>query len=244
MAAAIHLLAAFWLGTATPAAAPTPALLQTAAETTPDFKKDEKRFGEVARLLAAKKFADAISVADTIIADHEKKYRGDKRAIYSARTPTEALLYAGMAAKEKRDATVVGPDWGLAVYIKGYALIDLNLRDEARTWLERAVEMSPMNSQFLGELGEWHKNGRAWDEAYRLFERATAAAEFSPDEFKSDHKRRGMRGMGFVLIEQGDLDRAEALFRKCLEIEPNDRGAKVELDYIKQQRSKARPKTT
>ena len=237
MKSAIRLLAALGLGLAAPLAA-------VAADTPAKFEKDQKSFAEVSRLLAARKFAEAVTVLDRLIAENERKHRGDTRSVYSARSPTEALLYAGMAAKDKRDATVVGPDWGLAVYLKGYALIDLNRRDEARKWLEGAVEMSPMNAQFLGELGEWHKNARGWDKAYKLFERAAAAAEFSPDEIKSDHKRRGLRGMGFVLIEQGDLDRAEALFRDCLKIDPNDRGAKVELDYIQQQRAKARPKTT
>jgi tetratricopeptide (TPR) repeat protein len=196
----------------------------------------------VASLIAGHDPAGAIELLERIMADQEQAHRGETRQIYCARSPAESLLYAGMGVEAKKDVLVLGPDWSMAVFLKGFSLIDLKRRDEARPFLERAVAMSPMNAQFLGELAEWHKNARAWGEASALFERASAAAEFSPDEFKSNDKRRAMRGMGFVLIEQGRLDEAEAMFRKVLEMEPNDAGAKSELQYIEDARAKAKPR--
>jgi Flp pilus assembly protein TadD len=49
-----------------------------------------------------------------------------------------------------------------------------------------------------------------------------------------------MRGMGFVLIERGGLDEAEALFRDCLKLNPDDDHAKKELAYITEQRQKTK----
>jgi hypothetical protein len=44
-----------------------------------------------------------------------------------------------------------------------------------------------------------------------------------------------------VLIEKNDLNEAEVIFKKCLEINKNDNKAKKELKYIKQLRSKQIP---
>jgi tetratricopeptide (TPR) repeat protein len=44
--------------------------------------------------------------------------------------------------------------------------------------------------------------------------------------------------MGWILVERGKLDEAEALYRQCLELNPDDSHAKAELDYIAQQRAK------
>jgi tetratricopeptide (TPR) repeat protein len=240
----IQMLAALWL--ASPAPAPAP--LQTAAYAPAAgqpvrIPKEDKRFDRVADLISGHKPAEAVELLDRIIADQEKANRGETRQVFCARSSTETILYAGMGAEAGKAAVVLGPDWSMAIFLKGFALIDLNRSEEAKPLFEKAVAMSPMNAQFLGELGEWYKSRRDWPQAYALFERARAAAEFSPADMKDHDQRRGMRGMGFVLIEQGRLDEAEALFRKCLEIDPNDAGAKQELQYIQEQRAKS-PRTT
>ena len=106
------------------------------------------------------------------------------------------------------------------------------------------MQLSPMNAQYLAEVGEWYKGHRDWANAYTFFERASTASEFSPDSEKGFEKRRGLRGMGFALSEQGKFDEAEALYRQCLKIDPNDAGAKGELQYIAQQRARLKPKVS
>jgi tetratricopeptide (TPR) repeat protein len=242
----VQMLAALSLAGPAPAAAPpakTSATDKAEAAQSVRIPKQDDRFDRIADLISGRKPAEAIAVLDRIIADQEKANRGEVRQVYCARSTTESLLYAGMGAKAGKSVVVLGPDWSMAIFLKGFALIDLNRSDEAKPWFEKAIAMSPMNAQFLGELGEWYKNRRDWAQAYALFERARGAASFSPPDMKDHDERRGMRGMGFVLIEQGRLDEAEALFRKCLEMDPDDAGAKQELQYIAEQRAKA-PRTT
>ena len=193
---------------------------------------------EAWELIRDKKPAKAIEKLDRIIAGQEREHAGETRRIYCAHTPEETLTYMTMAATDGKSAVALDPTWCMAIFLKGFALIDLNRPDDARPYLERAVEMAPMNSQFLSELAEWHKVRHEWTEAYALFERAEPASDLSLAANRQFHKARAIRGMGFVLIEQGRLDDAEKLFRKCLEMDPNDEKAKIELEYIRQQRER------
>jgi tetratricopeptide (TPR) repeat protein len=189
-----------------------------------------------AALIRGKKPAEAIELLDRIIVAQEKAHAGETRRIYSSRGPEETLLYMVEAAAAKTEAIAVGSEWSFAVFFKGFALIDLGRHEEAGAFLKRAVELAPANSQFLAELGEWHKTRREWTQAYSWFEKAEDRSSLSPDHSKKPHRSRALRGMGFVLIEQGKLDEAEKIFRKCLEIDPDDEGAKGELQYILDQR--------
>jgi Flp pilus assembly protein TadD len=189
-------------------------------------------------LIRDKKPAEAIVKLDRVIANEAKRHEEERRQIYCAHSPAETLMYTGMAAQAGKAAVVLDPTWCMAIFLKGFALIDLNRPDEAKALFDRAVEMAPMNSQFLSELAEWHKVRREWDTAFTLFERSSAAAELSDEGSRTSHKGRALRGMGFVLIEQGKLDEAERLFHQALELNPNDAGAKNELQYIEEQRER------
>lgn len=50
-----------------------------------------------------------------------------------------------------------------------------------------------------------------------------------------------LRGIGYSQVELGDLDAAERAYRASLKIEPGNALAQKELEYIRQQRDKARP---
>lgn len=184
--------------------------------------------------------ADAILLLDSVIAQQALSHANDKRRLYCARSQTETLLYLTDAAQAKEEAVILAPTWSDALYMKAYALIDLGRREEAKPLLESAIRLSPYNALYLGELGEDYKSRKEWDAAMSTFQQAETASEFSPDDGKDLERSRAWRGIGYVLIEQGSLDEAEALFRKCLALNPNDDMAKNELKYIAQQRAKAK----
>ena len=224
---------AFPIALALLAAAPQ---VQTAAVAAPSAEKSG--VDRAADLIEAGKPAEAVALLDTVIADQEKQRQGDTRRVYCARSPAESLLYTLGAAKEKKAAVVLPQGSCYSIFLKGFALIDLNRSDEARLWLERAVAMAPSNAHFLGELGEWYKIRKDWPKARELFRRAVDASEISPDERKVFDKTRGMRGLAYILIEEGKLDEAEKLYRQCLQLNPDDERSKQELQYIAEQRGK------
>jgi len=208
----------------------------TAAEVA--TRQHRQALNEIAVDLQQRKLAEAVAKADALIAEFDAAYAGDKRRIYCARDSAETLAYMLIAASDGQSAIALDATWSTALFLKGFALIDLHRSDEAGPLLERAVALSPSNAQFLAELGEWHKSRRRWDAAFAHFERAADASAFSPEAAKAFDKGRALRGMGFVLIELGKFDEAERRFHEALELNPNDAGAKGELDYIATQRGR------
>jgi Flp pilus assembly protein TadD len=126
------------------------------------------------------------------------------------------------------------------LFAQGYALIELGRRDEAGAYLDRAVTVSPNNPQYLCEAAAWHAGRRELDAARNLYRECGAASRFAAAP--ADRARMlaaAERGQGYVLIEQGRFDEAEAVYRERLKAEPGDERAKNELRYIQQQRGKA-----
>jgi tetratricopeptide (TPR) repeat protein len=198
---------------------------------------NSKRIDEAMALMKAGKGAEAIGIFDAVISDEESHHQDSSQQYFSARSLTEAVIYSTLAAAQKRNSMILDDSWAYAHFLKGFALIDLGRADEAKPHLDKAIALAPMNAQFLAERGEWHKTRKDWPNAYADFESASTAAEFSPDASKMAEKGRALRGMAFARIEQGQLKEAEKLLKQALKLNPNDDGARSELEYIKSLKS-------
>jgi len=170
---------------------------------------------------------------DKAIAAYEAHYKGEPRAIYVGRSTTETLFYLATAAAAKRSAIAIQSQWADAYYLKAYALIELKRRPEARESLNRALALSPMNSQYLSESGELYGSVKEWDAALAAYTRAEEGASMGPAELKDADTARAWRGQGFAYIELNRLDEAIAMYEKCLTLNPKDSKAQGELAYIK-----------
>lgn len=174
---------------------------------------------------------------DPVIASFEAAHPPGGTRVYCSRDLKETLLYTAMAAAEKQDAVVVGYVWAQAYYLKGYAHLDLGQVAEAHRWVERALALSPANATYLAERAYLLQAENRPQEALDAYVAAEEAARnWSPEEIRDTELGRALRGQGFSLIELGRLDDAEAVFRRCLEIDPDDKGARNELLYIEQRR--------
>ncbi|MEO7157257.1 MAG: tetratricopeptide repeat protein [Vicinamibacterales bacterium] len=221
------------LAAARPVASPTENRNVQSAESNPDADK----LGRAVSLVKAGRQADGIKLLDEIITTFEARYAED-RQLFCSRSMPESVVYVGLGMKTKKAATVLDQTWCYSYFYKGFALIDLNRGDEAKPYFDKAITLAPMNSQFLGERGEWYKSRRDWAHALADFESAAGYAELSPESMKSFEQRRAWRGMAFVRVEQGKLDEAEKLLRKCVELDPTDGKAKQELQYVASLRRK------
>ncbi|MDR1462081.1 MAG: tetratricopeptide repeat protein [Azoarcus sp.] len=193
----------------------------------------QQTFDEGTLLVHSGKFTEAIQQFDKVIASYEEKFRDKKTRFFCARSSTESLAYLLEVASAKAGgAKVLSMNWAYAYYLKSYALLELGRLSDVKANLERALALSPHNSQFLSELGNFYQRERNWPKALQTFQRAEAAAEFSPPDVKNSDLSRAWRGIGFVYVEQKRLDEAEKIYQRCLELDKNDTKAASELRYV------------
>lgn len=225
------------LSLATPARAGDP---PPAAAVAGDEAHQAELLGYARTLIVQGQPQDAITrYLNPVLAHYGAAYARETRQLYGSRGPAETLFYMLQAALNNKSAVAIPPTWGEALFTKGFALVDLGRHDEARLLFEKAVALSPMNSQYLAELGNIHQHAKDWPKALATFQQAVAAAEFSPDADKTTETTRALRGMGFSLTELGRYNESEAAYRKCLALDPRDRAAAGELKYIAELRAKA-----
>ncbi|MBS0380727.1 MAG: tetratricopeptide repeat protein [Proteobacteria bacterium] len=178
---------------------------------------------------------------DPVIARYEKLREGEgaKKRYFSASNPGEALIYATLpaAAGESVAVEVTDPNWSAAYLMKAYALTELHRVDEAQKALEAAIALSPMRSQFKAELAYTYQIQKNCERSIALYAQAASDAEMtSDDSTKTADLTRAWRGQGYCLVELGKWDEAEALYKKCLALDPQDRRAKGELEYVQKNR--------
>ena len=178
----------------------------------------------------------AMALMRPVLAGFERQYAGEKRQIYCAVTPEQAAAYRADAARANRDAVTIDDDWCRAQYVNGYALIDLQRYAEAQAAFERLVGFAPQSSRYLNELAYTLMKQKKWKESLEIYRRSEAAADLSPDRAKAE-RCLALKGMGYNLVELGDLNAAEAAYRKCLNIDPTDTDSPGELEYIQKQRT-------
>lgn len=203
------------------------------------------RLGVAAGLLKEKKAREAIVLLDRVISHYNDAYRNSKERIYASRGRIETLYYLVRQAnlEKERAAKVLSSVWADAHYLKAYALIELQGMTEARASLDRALELSPKNAQYLNELGYMQQRAKDWPKALETFTIAEdAAQQFSPEAAKGSELNRARRGLGYVYIELNRLEDAEAKFRQCLEADPKDVGAARQLEAIRAIRSRRAPR--
>ena len=213
----------------------------TAAD--PDKDPGLPKLLEEARALIDRKQPQAgIEKCEKVIAVFKAHYGNSKEKVYCARSSAEALGYSLLAAadmdkgefeKGKKKAIVLSSTWASAYFLKGYALQELGRIAEAKSTLKLALELSPWSSLYLSELGSVYKLEKNWREAKKTFETAEEHAALSPDDLKAAELGLARRGLGYVLVELGQLDEAEKKYQQCLKENPNDTKAAAELEYVR-----------
>jgi tetratricopeptide (TPR) repeat protein len=220
-----------------------PTLAQNAPPAPPDPDEVEvaKLIDSAANLLQHGQAQNALTQAiDPAVAKADAKMASESRKVYTARTAAESLLYLVQSANDKRGSAVVwNLVWSQPYFLKGYLLNELGKPSEARAFIERALDMAPMNAQYLTEMGNLENKSRNWDAGMAIFRKAEEAANaFSPDNLKIGDLGKALRGQGFILVELNKFDEAEAIYRRCLSIDPNDKRAAGELQYVLAQKAK------
>lgn len=181
----------------------------------------------------------AIADLDQAIALCSSQYPNDGTQVYASRGLAETLYYLLKASAEEKNAITVSVTCSEALYLRGFASLDFGRVKLAEEYLKKALDMAPVNSVYLSELGHIYHSQNDWENALAIFREAEEATTYSPVGTKDAELTRAKRGVGYSLIELGQLEAAKAKFEECLEIDKNDERALSELEYIEHHLSKA-----
>jgi tetratricopeptide (TPR) repeat protein len=180
--------------------------------------------------------AEGLPLFDQIDRHYQALYPPGAHVVCS-HGPSETLIYLTRSAAQNVSSVAIDGLWCDAIYFKAYALIDLNRPQDAERELDRALSLAPDNPQYLNEKGQLLSMAKRWDEAIAIFKRAEDDHVYAPSGGDSlAMQSRACRGVGYALTEQRKLDEAEANYRRCLTIDPDDEKSKNELRYIAQLR--------
>lgn len=118
------------------------------------------------------------------------------------------------------------------------AFVDIETRDHERAlaMLDKTSAIAPYWAEphaergyLLNQLGRVSEGLASYQRAWELVER------YESNDYA---KALVLRGLGYTYVELHDLDRAEDLYRRSLQIDPENPTAKRELEYIRQQRQR------
>jgi tetratricopeptide (TPR) repeat protein len=181
--------------------------------------------------------ARALATVQPVVASFEKEFSDEKRHIFCSQTPEQDGYYLTTADGGADNARLVTVTWCNALYVKAFALVDLDRLDDAQSAFERLVSFAPKHARYINELAYVLLKKKEWQYSIETYSSAEAAATFTPE--RRDYERCvAFRGIGFDLVELGRLDDAEASYRKCLAIIPGEPKSLGEIEYIKEQRKK------
>ena len=178
--------------------------------------------------------APLLSRFDTLITDAKKNGQA-----YCGTNMGQIIAYSGMSLIQAENSVVFGPEVCQAYYYNSYALMDIGQKADALVSLQRLTELAPMNAQYFVELGYAYRvNGRN-AEAMAAYKAALEKADLAGhDDEQKFARAAAQRGIGYMLIEEGDLDGAESAYKASLTDDPTSQIAKSELKFIADQRQK------
>jgi tetratricopeptide (TPR) repeat protein len=193
------------------------------------------RLGEIIQLIQGGQPQQAVEKLGPLLVEFQGLYPPGKQKLCKVEE-FETTAYAALPGG--KNAVLVEGGWCIALWAKGFALIDLQQLDAAVPFLEQAVAMGPLHPHYLSELGYAYQAQKQWQRSYDLYARAADAAKRESGDRQVKSLRRAWFGMGYDLIELGKLDQAEVYLRKCLELMPDDQKVKDELQFVIEEKAK------
>ena len=181
-------------------------------------------------LMKQGKHDEANAVLDGVISFFEGKTT-DPEATYVCVANREE--YEAYLRDHAEEGKVIWLDWAFGEAIHRKAFMASARKDWAAALrlLDREIALAPYIATAHCERGYILNAQRkplealhAYMEAFKLSERFVSA---------SGEKAAALRGIGFALIELGDLAAARKMYEMSLEIDPDSKVALRELEYIK-----------
>jgi len=189
------------------------------------------------QVIAERRWSEARELLENALADMPPKWKaaqedGDflKIAFWDE---SEFFAYVQHGQAEKSIKWIAG-SYSKAWYQLATIAVEEQRFDSALICIESGLAVELDHPELWSEKGYILGRLQRHQEALDCYRRAATSRDWAP----SSQVARALRGQGAALVDLERLDEAEALFLRSLELAPDSKVAKHELDYIKQLRNK------
>lgn len=155
-----------------------------------------------------------------------------------------ALLDTAAASYAKHGRRVgrgLNAEEGEALFLRAFALTELGRRADAVEALEQLVALAPRSPRYMVELAFAYRKAGQKDKALDTYRRATVEAAQGGEDAQR-YRAAALRGVGYMLVDRGDLAAAEQAYHDSLLFDPESRVATNELAFIARKRAEAEQK--
>ena len=152
----------------------------------------------------------------------------------------EFLMFIAHHEKSNRYKKLlwIAPSYSRAFYYLSFIAVGRQDWSQALKYINEALTLEPDHPLSLCEKATILSNGmNDKEEALKLFMKAIIVRPWSPNTYIA----KAMRGAAIILIDLKKFEEAKKLLEESLNIEPESKVAKHELNYIKQLLSGATP---
>lgn len=122
----------------------------------------------------------------------------------------------------------VSPSYSKAYYLLAYICYEQDNFDDALELIDEGLALEPDHPLMLCERALTLNRLGRHEEALGWYLKAERARAWTPTSVKA----KALRGQGVVLIDLGRLDEAESALKRSQLLEPDNEGARNELEYI------------
>ena len=164
-------------------------------------------------------------------------FSSDVEAVNELHAQTNELRLLLEAANSGRDTEVVSSEWLMPRYVRAFAHVEQKNYAAAAAELDAVLTVAPYEPQFLTERGQVANAMKDFAAAERIFKRLQESAKTLPDQAQAAfYQGSALRGLGYGAVERGQWQAAEQYYRQALQLNPNDRAAQNELQFVRQHR--------
>jgi tetratricopeptide (TPR) repeat protein len=195
---------------------------------------DVKQMNEISSAISNGDKETAFLKLKPILAGCEARETTLGKAVISVDSVAEFLEYVASQDK-KKDVIWMKDSCPQAYKTAAFLYVEQGDKQNAFNYLDLAAKAAPFWAEpytergyLLGKLGEFKPALEAYQKAITLAETHESSSYLKP---------LALRGLGFVLVEMGELDRAKAAYEESLKLEPNNKLAQGELEYIQRRQA-------
>jgi tetratricopeptide (TPR) repeat protein len=122
-----------------------------------------------------------------------------------------------------------GESYSKALYYLAFLAVEMQAWTEALNLIDKAIALEPDHPVLLSEKAMIVGSMDNKEEAYALYMKAIDSRPWVSNKWRA----KAMRGAAVTLIDLHRIDEAERLLKESLQIDPESKVARSELDYIK-----------